>query len=217
MLSTKEQIKTAVLNHLKMLPTNNAQVEAYTLSSISESITADSSKVATALSELANEDLVTSRKVQLDVYVPKNQEGFRILSSFASKEYIGFSPYWAIVFVFGLFLVILLAFGNFPNETYIVGVRNGAILSFLVCFFGGGILQNILIKFRRWQLVSEESYRTISDLIKHSLYAFIPPFIVYYLILTYYGRPLESTVIVGLLAISVACSFGYEQVKKTKT
>lgn len=200
-----------------MLPANNIQVEAYTLSSISESITADSSKVATALSELADEDLVRSRKVRLDVYVPKNQEGFRILSGFASKEYIGYSPYWAIIFAFGLFLATLLAFGNFNNETYAVGVRNGAILSFVVCFVGGGILQNILIEFRRWQLVSEKSYRIISDLIKHSLYVFIPLLIVGYLILTYLGRPLESTAIVGLLGISVACSFGYEQVKKTKT
>ena len=204
----------AVLNHLKILAENNAQVEAYTLATISKSIGEDSSRVETALYELEKENSILSRKVQLDVYVPKNQQGFQILSSFALKNYIRYSLYWATAIVFCLFFVTLLTFGNFSSETYTFGVRYGVVLSFFVCFFGGLGLQYVLTKFRRWQLVSEKSYRIISDLIKHSTYVFIPSFIIYYAIMTYFGRPLESTVTVALLALSVGCSLGYEQIKK---
>lgn len=216
MLSTKEETKTAVLNHLKLLPASKTQVEAYTLSSISESINVDSSKVSTALYELDKENSVISRKVQLEVYMPKNEQGLRTLSSFASKGYIGYSSYWAMVFAFGLLLVALFAYGNFPDAKYTDGVRNGAILSFLVCFFGGGLLQAALTDFRRWQLVSEKSYRLVSDLFKHSAFLFVPLFVVVYLILSYYSKPLEPTVVIAMLALSVASSFAYEGLKRKR-
>lgn len=224
MLSTKEENETAVLNHLKLLPANNAQVEAYTLSSISESLGIDSSKVDVAISDLVSDDLVISRKVQINVYVPKNQAGYRVLSRFASKEYIGYSPYWSMSFAFALLFVLILAFGNFSapstvttlNESYSYGVKVGVPLSFIVCLFGGLFFQYTLTKFRRWQLISEKSYRLLSDLIKHSVYTFVPLFVGAFLVLYLFGMSLQPTVAVGLLAISITFSLGYEGLKRRK-
>lgn len=224
MLSTKEETKTAVLKHLKSLPESNVQVEAYTLSSISESVKIDSSMVSTALDDLENEDLIISKKVQINVYVTKNQDGSRILSSFALKEYIGYSQSWAFLFAAVIFFVLLMAFGSFQFQTtsqtetvsdvYTTGVHNGALLSLLTFFVGGVLLQTGLTRFRRWQIVSEKSYRLIGNLIKHSAYLFIPLLIAFYVILFYFSTPLEPTIILGLLTFSVGTSIAYEALKK---
>lgn len=214
------------MKHLKSLPQTNAQIEAYTLASISENIKIDSSKVSTALSELESEDAINSRKVQINVFVPKNEEGSRILSSFASKEFIGYSPYWASIFAFAIFIALLLAYGRFQFQTtsqtetftdvYSAGVRNGAFLSFLISFTGGAILQIVLTKFRRWQLVSEKSYKLISDLIKHIAYVFVPLFFAVYLMLSYYSISLEPAIILGMLTVSIAFSSAYEGLKRKR-
>jgi len=225
MLQTREEIKKAIIDYLKLLPNKTTQVEEYTLSAISEKVKADISKVEVAIADLKNDGLINVRKVQLDVYVPKNQDGFQILATFAKKEYITFSSYWAVFFGFALLFGAISALGNSIqppaeitalSDAYGTGLRYGIIASFLVCILGGMIIQNALTKFRRWQIVSEKIYKLITDLVKHSTYIFVPSFIVYYALSSYYGQPIQATVVVALLALSVGSSLGFEQLRRSK-
>jgi len=133
MLRTREDIKKAILDYLVGLTDKTGQLEKYTLPKISEVVQADISKVEEALSELEEEGVVDSRKAQLDVYVPQNQNGFQVLSIFAKKGYIIYSPYWAVFFGFALFFIGFSVWGNslsLPAETetlfdsYLMGIRH---------------------------------------------------------------------------------------------
>jgi len=225
MLQTKEQIKKAIVDYLRLLPKKTTQVEEYTLSTISEKVKADSSKVEVAIDELEKEGLIDIRKVQLEICLPKNQDGSQILAIFANKKYITFSPYWAVSFGFALLFGAILALGNsiqppaeitILSDAYVMGLRYGIAASFLFCIVGGMVIQNALTRFRRWQIVSEKIYKLIADLIKHSTYIFVPSFIVYYALSSYYGQPIQATGVVALLALSVGSSLGFEQLRRSK-
>lgn len=225
MLKTKEDIKKAVLDYLVNHPRKTKQVEEYTASRISEIIKADTSKVEEAIAELEEENLVDSRKVQLDVYVPKTEEGFEALTSFARRGYIAYSPYWAVAFGFGLLFIGVLILGNYLglpaqvntlSESYLMGIRYGIIGSFVAGLLGGVVIQNALSKFRRWQIVSEEIYETISSLVKYIIYLFVPFVLVYYIASKQLGYSFELGIVVTLLSIAIATAIGYKQLVKRK-
>jgi len=164
MLQTKEEIKKAIRDYLVDLPSKTKQFEGYTLSKISEKVKADSSKVDEAISELEEEGLLDSRKVQLDIYVPKTESGFEVLTTFAKKGYVSFSPYWAVFFGFALLFIGVYVWGDYLNlptgmetlfDAYLMGIRHGIVGSFAVGLIGGILIQNALSKFRRWQIVDE--------------------------------------------------------------
>jgi hypothetical protein len=222
MLQTKEQIKKAIVDYLGLLPKKTTQVEEYTLSTISEKVKADSSKVEVAITELKNEGLIDIQKVQLEICLPRNQDGSQILATFANKKYITFSPYWAIIYGFALLFGAILALGDrVPGFTtlydaYVVGFRYGCLATFLACFVGGMVIQGALTRFRCWKILSEKIYKLVTNLVKHSVYIFVPLFIVYYALLSYFGQPIEATVVVALLALSVGTSLGFEQLRRSK-
>jgi len=225
MLQTKEQIKKAIVDYLGVLPKKASQVEEYTVSTISEKVKAESSKVEVAIAELKDEGLIDVRKVQLQVCVPKNPDGSQILATFANKKYITFSPYWSVSFGFAIFFCAILALGKSiqpPTEiiavsdAYVTGLRYGIVGSFSFSIIGGMIIQNALTEFRRWQIVSEKIYKLITDLVKHSAYIFVPLFIVYCFLSSYYGQPVQAAVVATLLGVSVATSVGYEGLRRSK-
>jgi len=222
MLQTKEEIKKAIVDYLRLLPKKTTQVEEYTMSTISEKVKADSSKVEVAVAELKNEGLIDVQKVQLEICLPRNPDGSQILATFANKKYITVSPYPAIIFGFALLFGAILILGErFPGFTtlydaYLVGLRFGSLATFLVCLVGGMVIQNALIRFRSWKILSEKMYKLITDLVKHSIYIFVPLFIVYYAVSSYFGQPIQATVVVALLALSVGSSLGFEQLRRSK-
>ncbi|OGH05843.1 MAG: hypothetical protein A2W22_06755 [Candidatus Levybacteria bacterium RBG_16_35_11] len=225
MLKTKEEIKKAVLDYLVNSPSKTKQVENYTLSRISEAVQMDVSKVKEALEELKNDNLVDSREVQLDVYVPKNQDGSKVLTFFAAKGFITYSPYWAVLLGIMMLFIGFSVWGHslsLPAETttlieaYLMGIRNGIVGSFIIGWFGGYIIHEALGKFRRWQLVSEEDYETISSLLKYSFYIFVVLGISYYIISNQLGYRVELTSFLVLLGVSVASAFSYEGIKRKK-
>jgi len=225
MLKTKEDIKKAVLDYLVNRPRQAKQVEEYTASKISEVVKADISQVEEAITELEQENLLDSRKVQLDVYVPNTEEGFEVLTTFARRGYIAYSPYWAVFFGFALLFIGFSILGNYLSlpaqvntlfESYLMGIRYGIIGSFVAGLLGGYIIQNALSKFRRWQIVSEETYETISSLVKYTAYLFVPLVIVYYVASRQLGYSFELSVVIVLLGISIASAFSYERIKRRK-
>lgn len=225
MLKTQEEIKKAVRDYLVKLPSETKHVEEYTLSRISEAIKADISQIEKAIESLKEEEILDSQKIYLEVFVPKNEEGFGLITAFAKGRLIRFSPYWAITFGFALLYVGFRAWGNYLSlpadiytlsEAYLKGVEYGIGYSFLVGLIGGIAIENLLTKFRRWQIVSDEVYAAISSLFKHSAYIFVPLGIGYYLIATQVGYPLEPSVFATLLGIAVAIAFGYRQTTKEK-
>lgn len=225
MLQTQEEIKKAVRDYLVKLPSKTKHVEEYTLSRISEAIKADISQVEEAIKSLLGEEILDSRKIHLEVFVPKNEEGFGLITIFAKEKLIKYSPYWAITFGFALLYIGFRAWGNymsFPadihtlSEAYLKGVEYGIGYSFLVGLVGGIVIENLLSNFRCWQIVSEEVYATISNLFKHIVYVFGALGIGYYLIANQIGYPLEPGVFVTLLTIAVAVAFGYRQITKDK-
>jgi hypothetical protein len=225
MLKTTEEIKKAVLDYLTSRPRRTKQVEEYTASRISEIIKANISQVEDALAELTDEDLVDSRRVQLDVYVPNNEEGFKVLTVIAEKGYMIYSTYWAVFFGFALLFIGFLLLGSYlsvPSQitdlfvAYHTGILYGIAGSFIAAFFGGYIIQYILTKFRRWQIVSEETYETLSSLVKYTIYLFVPSVGIYYLVSRQFGYSFELGVVATLLGIAIAASFGYKQLMKQK-
>jgi len=160
----EEGIKKAIVSYLKLLPSKTTQVEEYTLSVISEKVKADISKVEVAMNELKDKGLIDVRKVQLDVYVPKDQEGSQILATFAKKKYITSSSYWAAFFGFVLLFGPMLVWGNSIQppatitalaDAHVTGLLYGMIASFLACVIGGLVIQNLLTRFRCWQITSD--------------------------------------------------------------
>jgi len=225
MLRTREDIKKAILDYLGGLTDKTGQLEKYTLPKISEVVQAEISKVEEALSELEEEGVVDSRKVQLDVYVPQNQNGFQVLSIFAKKGYVFYSPYWAVFFGFALLFIGFSVWGNslsLPAETetlfdsYLMGIRHGIMGSFVAGLLGGMFFQNMLSGFRRWQIIAEEDYKNISNVFKYSIYIFFALGVSYYIGSNQFGYPLESAVIIGLLGISVASAFSYEHIRSRR-
>lgn len=222
-LQTKEEIKRAIRDYLVNLPSKTKQVEEYTMSKISDVVKAEISNVEEAIEELEGEKLVDSRKVELKVYVPKTREGSQVLTTFARKEYITYSPYWAVFFGFALLFIGLLigernltlpAQAETSFEAYLIGIRHGLGGSFAVGLLGGLVIQNILSKFRCWQIVSEEIYETISRLVKYSAYLFVPLVIGYYVVANQLGYQFELSIIFVLLGISVASAFSYERISR---
>lgn len=225
MLQTQEEIKKAVRDYLAELPSKTKHVEEYTLSRISQVIKADISKVEEAIESLIEEKILDSRKIHLEVFVPKNKEGFGLITVFAKEKLIKYSPYWAIAFGFALLYIGFRAGGNHLSlpadiqtlsEAYLKGVEYGIGYSFLVGLVGGIVIENLLSKFRCWQIVSEEVYATISNLFKNIVYIFGALGIGYYLIANQIGYPLEPGVFAALLGIAVAVAFGYVQITKDK-
>ena len=225
MLQTKEEIKKAIRDYLVNLPSKTKQFEGYTLSKISETVKADSSKVNEAISELKEEGLLDSRKIQLDIYIPKTEGGFEALTTYAKKGYVSFSPYWAVFFGFALLSIGVYAWGdclNIPTgietlfDAYLMGIRHGIVSSFVVGLIGGILIQNVLSKFRRWQIVSEEAYETISSLVKYTIYIFAALGISYYVVANQLGYPVELSVVIALLGIAAASAIGYKQIASRK-
>jgi len=225
MLKTRGEIKKEILNYLVDISGKTRQVEGYTLSRISEVIQTDISQVEKAMEELEEEGSVNSRKAQLNVYVPQTQDGFRVFSAFAKKGFISYSPYWASFFGFALLFIGFAIWGNYLSppaqietlfDSYLVGIRNGIMGSFVAGLLGGLLFQNVLSQFRRWQIIAEENYKTVSSILKYSIYIFAALGIPYYIGSNQLGHPLESAAIIGLLAISVASAFSYEYIKNRR-
>jgi len=222
MLRSKEEIKKSVLDYLINRPRKTRQVEEYTASRISEVVKANISKVEEAITELEQENLLDSRKVHLDVYVPKTEEGSEVLTVFARRGYIAYSPYWAMSFGIGLLFIGLLIWGNsltLPTqattlfESYLLGIRYGIFGSFVVGLIGGQVIQNMLSKFRRWQIISEKAYEIVSSLFRYTAYVFVALFVIYYIVASQLGSPLDPSLIVALLAIATGLAVGYKQIQ----
>lgn len=225
MLKTKEEIKKKILDYLVDVSGKTRQVEGYTLSKISEAVQAEISQVEKAMEELEEEGSVNSRKAQLKLYVPQTRDGFQVLSTFAKKGFISYSPYWACFFGFALLFIGFSIWGNYLSppaqietlfDSYLAGIRNGIIGSFVAGLLGGLFFQNVLSQFRRWQIIAEEDYKTISSILKYSIYIFAALGIPYYVGSNQLGYPLESAAIIGLLAISFASAFSYELIKSRR-
>ena len=222
---TKEEIKKAIRDYLVDLSSKTEQVEEYTTAKLAEVVHVDVSQLEEPLSELKDEDVLDSRKVSLDIYIPKTRDGFNVLATFAKNGYVTYSPYWAIFFGFAFLFILIWGWGNYLEvpaqieslpEAYLSGIRYGIVGSFFVGLVGGFFIQDALGRFRRWQIVSEETYKTVSSLLKHSAYIFVPLILAYYVTCNQLRYSAELSIVIALLALSVASAFGYEQIMSRK-
>lgn len=225
MLQTKEELKRAIRDYLVNLPSKTKHFEDYTLSKISEAVNEESSTVDEAITELRDEGVLESRKVHLDIHLPNTDEGFEVLTTYAKKGFVSYSPYWAVFFGFALFFIGISLGEKYltvPTGTgtlfdaYRVGIDHGIAGTFVIGLIGGYFIQKSLGKFRRWQIVSEETYETISTIIKHTIYIFVPLVGAYYVIANHFGYPLELGVVFGLIGAAAASAFSYDQLINSK-
>lgn len=216
MLHTKEDAKKAILEYLIDAAKNKCSVEEYTLSKISEVVQADSTQIEKGIEELRDEGLIESRKVELDICTPKNDDGFKILAVFAKKGYITYSPYWAIIFSVLSFFIGYLIWANFQtslSEATRIEVPLAILASLGIGIVGGQVLQSGLSRFRQWKLVSVEAYRIVSTLIKNTAYVFLPLLATYYGACIVWNYRFELTGVIALLAVSITVAFGWYRIK----
>lgn len=219
MLKTQAEIQKEVRDYLLNLPHKSKNAEDYTLSKISEVVSVDVTQVENALKELENEKIINSRRIQLQVYVPKNKYGFEVLAGFAKKEFITYSPYWAIVFGFVMLGIVVLSWEPYfipPNElrtltqAYLQGIKNGTLYSFIVGLLGGILIENLLSRFRCWQIVSEEAYEKISSLTKFIAIISIIFIGIYIIATDRIGQPVDLSIVATLFGASAGLGIAYK-------
>ena len=212
MLQTKEEAKKAIRDYLVDVANSKRPVEEYTLSKIADVVKADSTQIENAIEELKSEHIIEAHKVQLDVFIPKSKQGSQALTDFAKKGYIGYSPYWPVALSILLFLIgftIWVSYQSTLPSVNRIEIQESIIGSLVIGIFGGSVIQGIMAKFRRWQLVSEEAYRRISTLLKYSVYVFMPTVIGYLAFCSLISHSFDLAGVLAILAISVTVSFGY--------
>lgn len=217
MLRTKEDTKKAILEYLMNAGKDKRVVEEYTLSKITEIVQADSTQIEKAIQELRDEKLIESRKVQLDIFTPKNEDGFKALAVFAKRGYITYSPYWAfIISVMSFFAgyIVWASFQTSLSDASRIQIPQAILASLGIGIIGAVIIQDILSRFRKWQLVSERSYRGVSMLVRNTAYVFLPLLTFYYAACMTWNYRFELTGALTALAISVAVSFGYQRLEQ---
>ena len=157
--------------------------------------------------------------------MPKNKEGFEVLTSFARGNFIKYSPYWAVVFGFAMLFIGFRLWGSLLNvptgiselsEAYFRGIEYGIGLSFLGGLVGGFVLENLLSKFRCWQIMSEEVYTALSDFCKHIAYVFIALSVGYYIVANQSGFSIDPVGFLTILGIAVAIAVAYREVSKVR-
>ena len=174
-----------------------------------------------ALSELESEKVVHTRQISVQVYLPCDDRGNRVLTDLARTGFLSYSPYWS--FLFGLVIVFLLIALyplpiQVPNgvDTLVSAYRSGLVYgigySILGGLIGGYVFQNLMSRFFRWQALYVRSCEIIATIAKRSVYLFVCLGVLYCLGSVYLGYLFQQPVLAGLLGVSVTAAFGIHRV-----
>lgn len=188
--TTKEGVKRSIRKKLESLASTSASIEQFSRSNIERAIRADHQLVDTALQELEQEGHLESRQIQLSVFLPRNKSGKEMLRNIASAGLLSYSSLAAA----GCALAVLyvgLYFYPFPIEAsnsvqtvtaaYLAGLLRGVFYSIFAAVLGGYALREGFAYFRKWQLLSEESYVLIADIAKYTILLSIAFLAIYYI------------------------------------
>lgn len=221
MLATKEQVKQRIIEYLRSPQLATQDFRAFTRSQISHSVPAHAETLETALSDLERENVIATRQMNVQVYLPRDERGNNVLMELARTGFLSYSPYWS--FLFGLAIVFLLIALyplpiQVPNEVdtvtraYRSGLMYGIGYSFLGGIIGGYLFQNLMSRFLRWQALYVNNYLIIATIAKRSVYLFILLSVIYYLGSVYLSYPFQQPVLAALLGVSVTVAFGIHRV-----
>jgi len=201
------------LHYFKCLEAKSATIETLSISGLKQIIPAEEDRLYDALDELVKEEALDSRQVHLNIYIPRNKEGKKILKKTAESGYLSSTTYGSIFFA-----LILLGIGihyyplslpvpEIASNNYIAyktGVVGGVIYSIIFGLSGGFVIQRFLSRFRQFQLLSEETYVIVARIIKQILVITFTFAIICILINTFSGYTLEQSSIVGGFASIIA-------------
>ncbi len=219
MVTTKEEVKKKIFSELKSLATKSASIEEFSRSRLEKSIKAHTELMDTALTELEQEDAIDSRTIQMQVYLPNNRYGKDILKEIARSGYLKYSSLSAALFALGI-LYLAVRYYPWPLEppkdtqsfidAYKAGVLQGVFFSVIGGLGGGYMIREGLSSFRKWQIISEESYAVIATVGKYTIGLSIVFLAAYYGLTAYvtHETKLDQTIVLGLIALAFAVASG---------
>jgi len=219
---TNEQIKSTILGHLNSLSAQAKGFEDYSLHNIMQAFPLfTKEQIVNALDELESEDVIESRRLEFDVFLPKKDKRTEaIVKNLAQRGLLTYSPFVGIFLVLGAAFV-LVAFFTPPfsppqsivtlSAAYTQGIEVGIIASIIIAIIGGATLQNLLLKYRTNRIVHEETYEGVIRYTKFvgSLFTMLTVGYLVWADLT--ATVIQAEVIFTILGVSVAIVVGYDQ------
>jgi len=178
-VKTKEELKTEIRDYLVNCTDKDVRIKKITYSGILDEIKDKSENIDTALSELEDENVISSHDISLKIYLPNNDTGNNLLKDLAKKELIFISTNWLFLFSLALLYVGSKYFitnslpDNLVGATVLGAYRSGfeesIVFSAITGIVGAHLLLGLTSKLKQMQILTPELYSDINTIARNTI------------------------------------------------
>lgn len=214
-LKIKEDRKRDVLNYLSDAVEKRGSIEDFILPAIEEATEEERARIEEVLDELEEEKLITKHDVYLKIFIPRSDEGRKMVKRFAARGILSYSPYWLFIFSVAILWVAVphLNLGlpsgvEYLLSAYLQGIQNGIIGAGTAGLIGGAVLERAIESFIKWKLLSPSSYNRIVGITKYTVIILVVGWIGYTYFFQSYGVEFSlATVAIFIASLGVAIAY----------
>jgi len=209
---TREALKQEVLDYIShQASAPSPKLERLTIPAIADIVLEkDLDRIRQAVDDLKADHQARSITVVEEIIVPENDAGKRIRRDIASRKRVGRHTYIAMVVVL---VILYFVFPHLLKEDTPVVVppyTSGPPRSFILFLLGGGVLTYLLdeaiVRFNIFRIVSEETYTNLGRITKHSVVVFVLLSVGCYVIFRCVGWEMSGPVAVAILIGSITAT-----------